>query len=345
MNRTALIAASVSAMLLLAGCADAPPTLPTVPPPGAAEDALFNGTQEGMPGGLASLHARRTVVVDDDGADCRSAGYNSIQAAVDDADAGTTILVCAGTYNERVLISGMGKNGLRLIAQGEPGTAVLDGIGLPPSGAPGTPTGNHGFHLLNVSDVLIQGFTLRRYFENIRLTAASSNTVRMNRTTAAGHDGITLANSAGNLIEHNVSFDNLSGNACGVLVAAGSVGNLIRHNTFENNNWGIRILGGSTDNRVFANESRRNRSRGIQNLDAPPGSPPSGGTAIESNRVEQNPIGIDILSSGVTVARNHAFHNTVFDLMDGGTNNVFINNHCATSNPDGLCAHSEGASK
>ncbi|MBI2072722.1 MAG: hypothetical protein HYT81_06775, partial [Gemmatimonadetes bacterium] len=55
----------------------------------------------------------RTLVVDDDGADCPHAGYSTIQAAVDAADPGVTILVCAGTYNERVLITGEAKNGLR----------------------------------------------------------------------------------------------------------------------------------------------------------------------------------------------------------------------------------------
>jgi parallel beta-helix repeat protein len=220
--------------------------------------------------------------------------------------------------------------------KGEPDTVVLDGV------TPFPPPANHAFHLVNVTDVNIEGFTVRRYFENIRMTGGGGNTIRKNRTTAAGHDGIFAFNSADNLIEHNVSFDNPSGNACGVNIAgAGSVGNLVRHNTLFNNNWGINIQGGATNTVAFNNESRGNRSHGIINRGAA-----TNGSTIENNRVENNPTGIEIqLSSGLTVARNHAFHNTTFDLVNGGVNNTFVNNHCETSLPAGLCEHSEGASK
>lgn len=288
---------------------------------------------------LSSHAGEGTLVVDNDAADCPNAGHNTIQGAVDAADPNTTILVCAGTYNERVVISGAAKSGLRLLAKGAPGTVVLDGNNPSPS----LPL-NHAFHLLNVSGVLIQGFTVREYFENIKMTGGGGNTVRQNRTTAAGHDGIFALNSANNVIEHNVSFDNPSGNACGVNVAgAGSVANVIRHNLLINNNWGIRIQGGATNTVAFSNGSRRNRSHGIQNIGTA-----TNGTTIESNDAENNPVGIEVqASSGVTVVRNRAFHNATFDLVSGGAgvNNTFVNNHCVTSMPEGLCAHSEGASK
>jgi len=293
----------------------------------------------GIATGLASDAGQRTLLVDDDAADCPNADYNTIQAAVDAADPNTTILVCAGTYNERVVITGAGKNGLRLLAKGAPGMVLLDG-----NNTSSTPPFNHAFHLLNVSGVLIQGFTVREYFENIKMTGGGGHTIRGNHTTAAGHDGIFALNSANNVIEHNVSFDNLSGNACGVNIAGpGSVANLVRHNVLMNNNWGIRVQGDATNTVAFSNASRGNRSHGIHNIGAA-----TNGTTIENNDVENNPTGIAVdASSGVTVVRNRAFHNVMSDLVLIGTgvNNTFVNNHCATSMPDGLCAHGEGASK
>lgn len=337
------LSALLGAFLATACATDAP-----VAPPSMDEQA-----------GLFSRMGGRTLVVDDDGADCPRAGHSTIQAAVDAADPGVTILVCAGTYNERVVITGEAKNGLRLLAQGKPGTVVLDGEDPTPF------AGNHAFHLLDVSGVLIQGFTVRAYFENIKLTDASGNTIRKNRTTAAGHDGINLVNSAGNVIEHNLSFDNPSANACGVnVVGSGSVRNVIRHNVLDSNNWGILIQPGTTENIVFNNVAVNNRSHGILNRG-------SSGTRIENNRVEgsgtggvsalipggpragigvQRAIFVDgsvLLSNDVTVARNRAFNqfDMIVDLFwdEQGTGNAFVNNGCDASSPDGLCAHSKRA--
>lgn len=259
---------------------------------------------------------------------CATGDFTTIQAAVDAAEAGSTIVVCTGTYNERVVISGTGKNGLRVLARGRPGTVVLDGND--PHHA------DHAFHLLNVTGVLIQGFTVREYFENIKMTGGGGHTIRRNRTTAAGHDGIFALNSANNVIEHNVSFDNPSGNACGVNIAGpGAVGNVIRHNRLLNNNWGIRIQGGATNTVAVRNHSAGNRAHGIISIGAA-----TNGATIRSNQVEDNPIGIEVnASSGVSVLRNRVRRSATFDLLlvGSGTNNTFVNNRCRTSMPDGLC--------
>lgn len=310
---------------------------------------------------VASPAGAQPVFVDDDNADCVQASFNTIQAAVDAAPPGATILVCAGTYNERVVLTAA-KNNMQLIAVGEPGTVVLDGID--PSGPPGNP-GNHGFHLNGASGVMIQGFTLMRYFEEIRLTNAHGSTVRRNTMTAAGHDGITMVHSSGNLVEHNTSFDNPSPNACGVNVVGASHNNVFRHNVLSNNNWGINLQNGPMGNVVFNNVAANNRSHGIINRRA-------SGTRIENNRVDDNGtggastlfpggpragIGVQSIVSGppqihgpsnnVSVARNRSFHNTEVDIFwdQQGVGNGFVNNHCVTSDPDGLCAHTEGASK
>ncbi len=290
-----------------------------------------------------------TLVVDDDRADCRDADFTTIQGAVDAAAAGATILVCAGTYHEWVVI---GKNELRLVATGKPGDVVLDGQNIAGSAcSPASTSAVHcaGFELRNAHDNLVEGFLVRRYWEAgiwLRL-GSSGNTIRKNVTTESPHhDGIQLQNSPGNVIEHNTSFANVTPNlnACGINVAgAGSVGNIVRHNETFENDFGIQVAGGAGDNVVFNNESHHNRQFGIRNVGA------SNGTVIEDNRVLDNTgPGIALLlgpPTGVIVARNKAFGNTL-DFSGGAPGAaVFENNHCRTSVPSDLCEHTEGESK
>jgi parallel beta-helix repeat protein len=292
-----------------------------------------------------------TLVVDNDMADCPNADFTTIQAAVTEADPGTTILVCAGTYVEWVVV--IEKNNLRLLARGKPGDVVLDGQNVPGSAC--TPTSTTavqcaGFELRNADGNLIQGFRIRRYWEaGIWLRMGSSgNTIRRNVTTESPHhDGIQLQNSPENVIEHNTAFANAgppANIACGVNVSgAGSVGNIVRHNETFQNDFGIQVLG-ATNNRIFHNDSHDNRRVGIRNIFS------SDGTLIANNRVFDNgggpgPIGGIRLSesTGVTVARNKAFNNTPVDLSwDGLGANEFENNHCATSSPPDLCEHTQG---
>jgi pectin methylesterase-like acyl-CoA thioesterase len=58
--------------------------------------------------------AAATLVVDDDAADCPGAGYTTVQSAVDDAVAGDTVAVCAGTYAGATV-----NKGVRLEARGD----------------------------------------------------------------------------------------------------------------------------------------------------------------------------------------------------------------------------------
>jgi parallel beta-helix repeat protein len=269
---------------------------------------------------------QRALVVSNNRERCPHAEFGTIQDAVNAASAGDKILVCPGVYQEMVTVSGAAKNNLQIWARAELGSVAIDGM-------------DHslmaGFLLQQVSGVVIHGFTVREFHEaDIWLQHADHNFVRDNVLTAAGHDGIELTSSSWNLIEHNRSFDNPASNACGVNIAgSGSRGNVVRHNLLRNNNWGIQVVAGAVNNIVFGNESVANRNRGIRSVG-------STGTVIDQNRTERNPIGIAVVSStGVQVARNRSFDNTIFDLFWDGTGAVsFTENHCDTSSPDGLCA-------
>jgi parallel beta-helix repeat protein len=288
----------------------------------------------------SAAHTSEAVwIVDDDAADCANADFTTIQAAVNAADPGSTILVCAGTYREQVTIT---KNELRLRARGERGDVVLDGLGLSVRFA--------GFLLDNAHRNLIEGFLLRNYHEaSIWLRPGSSgNTIRRNVTTAADHDGIQVLNADDNLIEHNVAMDNLAPNACGINVTAGSERNVVRRNRLVNNEWGIQVVGTATattrDNVIFDNTSLGNRGNGIRNLGG------TSGTVIERNHAVRNGFtpgtltgttaaGIRIASgTGIVVRGNQAFHNSLVDLLRDATATATLeDNRCGTSSPDGLC--------
>jgi parallel beta-helix repeat protein len=289
-----------------------------------------------VPGVSTNTAGASTLVVDDDGADCPNADFATIQAAVTDAEPGTTILVCAGTYFEQVTIA---KNDLRLLAKGKPGDVILDGLDLPAMIA--------GFRLQNAHGNLIQGFVVQNYHEaGIWLIQGSSrNTIRMNVTTGSPHhDGIQVASSPENVIEHNTSFANISPGqvACGInVIGPGANGNIVRHNETFENDFGIQIAGGAANNVVFDNVSHDNRRFGIRNLGG------ANGTVIENNRSLNNAgpgIAVFLSSTGVTVARNKAFNNAPDLFWDLVGANTFENNHCRTSVPPGLCEHTEGES-
>lgn len=274
--------------------------------------------------------------VDNDKAQCADAQYTTIQAAVNAAPSGAKILVCAGTYHERVSIT---KSRLTIKRKGAPGSVIVDADNLevPVPAA---------FQLQNVSHVRIEGLVIREGHEaDILLLNSDHNRFRKNVLTAAGHDGIELMQgSSENVIAHNAAIDNLAGNACGIQIRdAGSDHNIVRHNRAVNNNWGIRIGFGANDNVVFHNKALHNRAFGILNGFTAGTPRPANGTLIKDNRVLENPVGIAVqVSTGVRVLNNHAFGNNPDLFWDGVGANVFKHNHCATSVPPGLCRHGKG---
>ena len=244
----------------------------------------------------------RTLVVDNDGAECPQAEYNTIQQAVAVAEAGDKILVCPGLYTETVPVS---TPDLRIEAQGRPGEVVLQGTGV---------EGELGFVLLNTTGVVLQGFTVQGFGRaQIRIQGGSGNTVRKNVTKdAVVNDGIQVTSSSANVVEENISHGNRQD---GIFVGRitdisflPAADNMIRHNDTFNNRFGIHLLESGSGNVVFGNSVHDNRLRGIQNN-------LSHGSAIEHNHVFANPVpippvagggvGILVLSStGVTVRNN-----------------------------------------
>jgi parallel beta-helix repeat protein len=283
-----------------------------------------------------------TLVVDNDFADCPRADFNSIQVAVVAAQPGDKIVVCRGVYLETVLVN---KPDLRIEAQAAPGEVVLQG----------TPAQQFGFHLLNTTGVLVQGFTVQGFGTaldttnplnqgaNIRIEGGSGNRLRKNVTReSVGGDGIEVLNSSANVVEHNSSYANRGPLSDGITVfGALASNNIIRHNeTFENGQTGINILGPTgTGNVVFGNRSHGNLI-GIRNV-ALQGRPDFGahGNVIENNRVFANGQGIVVgLSTHVIVRHNRSERNNEFGirLQNGATNNLVEKNEVFHNTQDGI---------
>src|SRR5947207_1845730 len=266
----------------------------------------------------------RTIVVDNDFADCPQADFNSIQLAVNVAEPGDKILVCPGIYVENpppapaaVLIT---KSDLRIEAQGAPGDVILQG----------TSAQLAGFHLLNTKGVLVQGFTVEGFGTpgfgapnflsqggNIRIEGGSENTSSENtilknvtKDSLLG-DGIQVINSSANVVEQNTASDNLGPNSDGVQLAGEfAFNNVIRHNeTFGNGQIGINIFGPlGTGNVVFGNRSYDNRRIGMRNVSST-GTLAGGahGTVIENNHVFANglPLIPNAITGGIVVGASH----------------------------------------
>jgi len=277
-----------------------------------------------------------TLVVDDDFLDCPQADFSSIQAAVAAADPGNKILVCPGTYRETVVVDAT-KPDLRIEAQAAPGEVVLQG----------TPAQEFGFHLLNTTGVLVQGFTVQSFrTANIRIESGSGNTLRKNISTLLGGpmaSSIQVLNSSANIVEQNTAFSNCS--TCnGISVAgAGSFDNIIRHNeTFLNGAAGLQANGSGPRNVLFSNRSYSN-TIGIRNilganenviennyvfLNAATGTPPalvSGGIIVGA-------------STFVTVRNNRSERNDAFGirLQNGAANNLVEKNEVRENDRDGI---------
>jgi parallel beta-helix repeat protein len=230
--------------------------------------------------------------------------FSTIQAAVNAAGPGDTVLVAPGTYRENVVIT---KSDLRLRSEEEDSDddneapALLDGMGLGGVGilVRGTATNP-------VLRVEIRGFIVQNFFRGIQLQnamlcrvhgneardnegessglpeanngivlqAASFNSVDGNFAHDNDHNGMTLVDSStANILRNNRLKDNGAGTGaakvgCGIqLVRGANRDNLIAENRVVRNHWGIQLQGSvAAGNLVIANQSHENGRAGIAAL-------------------------------------------------------------------------------
>jgi len=118
----------------------------------------------------------------------------------------------------------------------------------------------------------------------------------------------------------------------------------VAHNKSDNNDGpGIGVYDGSHDNGVDDNKVEENKDSGILLDDGD-------NNTVGDNQVRENgTAGLDLtdgirlntLSMGNTIHDNHLRDNVTYDCHDGGTGNMWVNNHGETSIPPGLCGRDD----
>jgi parallel beta-helix repeat protein len=264
---------------------------------------------------VAGQGSNRALVVDDD-LRCARASFSTIQSALDAAQPGATIRVCAGTYIEELFI----RTPVRLtaardqaIVQGfilvladdvEIDGMVVDVRGNRPAGITVEVTQrvvirnntvfngtNAGIEVFEADDTIVTKNTVHdNSREGVRLIEAFDSEVIDNISNNNGGDGIGVFEGANNLVRSNS--------------VAGNLGN------------GINVCFDTRLNRVDRNTATRSGVAGISICDGATDS------AVTKNRSFGNPI--DALDESVGSGT-------------AGTDSLWRNNTCGTSNPPGLC--------
>ncbi|WP_426754700.1 right-handed parallel beta-helix repeat-containing protein [Myxococcus sp. Y35] len=289
----------------------------------------------------ASAHSQgRTIVVDDDGADCKNPDAQTIQGGVDLAMPGDKVLVCQGTYAGGVVVN---TEQLTLRAKG----AVTVDMNLTSS--------TIGF-LIQARKVEVRGFEIvgvntfgalgiatiapcTRMIDNVirDFTGFAASAIGVFFTTDAEVENNTIFNNTFSIFANGTSgsdFDKNTVRANGIgIFLADSSNNDIDQNVSKGNQGsgqgeGILLCGNSTGNRIRNNKAHENGRDGIRLGLCEPGGPLPSGNQVRNNRMRDNgvldPAGVDA-------------HDASTGDETAGTANTWKNNDCLTDIPDGLC--------
>jgi hypothetical protein len=159
----------------------------------------------------------------------------TIQAAVNQASAGGSVIVAAGTYTEAVNIT---QNNLTLIGTSGPQSTTI--VGPRPSVVPGADT-----LTFSASDALVDGFTITRAGNSVaEWNDARTQGVTFNGTGNILRNAIVTGNRNGvlfGLSSNSVISSDVTNNRTGVHIINQSGNNILRNNNITNN-WTIGVL-------------------------------------------------------------------------------------------------------
>ncbi|OIP73513.1 hypothetical protein AUK42_01140 [Candidatus Atribacteria bacterium CG2_30_33_13] len=170
--------------------------------------------------------------------------FNTIAEGIVTVPPGKSVIVAAGTYNEKLIIN----KGIVLQGAGKEST-FINGLGY---------AGN--LITIEADNVTISGFTIDGnnstsvgiYFNNYSFISINNNIIQNNTSY-----GINYSNSSPTIENNNIKNNNYSG----IEIATGGAG-IIKNNSIVSNQYGIRTCGNSSSE-ITRNDISNNSNTGI----------------------------------------------------------------------------------
>ncbi|HDS44752.1 MAG TPA: hypothetical protein ENN68_01405 [Methanomicrobia archaeon] len=242
--------------------------------------------------------------------------YNSIQAAIDAAEAGDTIAVYSGTYYETVTVprqltvKGMDTGGGNPVvdARGR-GSAItlahdgglLDGLTV----VNATGYQQAGILVYSNSSTISNCIAANCYY-GIWLAASCNNTLTGNTAHANDDFGIYLSSASNNTLTGNTAHANID---VGICLRSGSNNNTLTGNTASDNCYGNGIYLDASSYNYLADNTASNQSNGLY-LDSS-----SSYNTLTGNTVSKNYLGLYL---------RHASYNALTGNAANANSNVGI---------------------
>ncbi len=186
--------------------------------------------------------------------------WRTIQKAADTLQAGDTVLIRAGTYNERVIPQLSGTAGLPITYAAHPGESpVVDGTGI------AVPADEGLFHVVDRQYLRVIGLRIQHSaYAGIYADISGHLLVQGNSTYDTASSGIGIWGSADVTVEGNRVEESNGGGWQECITVAGTDTFTVRDNeVLDCHKEGICLKDGSAHGQVYRNRTRRTDSGGL----------------------------------------------------------------------------------